>query len=108
MVTLRRLNSRRLAASSLRPRVRSTAKARPEPIAATTRKMPELSANEASRRPATSSKIFFPSIFLFTFQSCLSVSRGMLAPASDKTGRPVPGAWCSLREPARAEGISHE
>ncbi len=91
MVNLRRLSSRLLAASPLRTRVRSTPKARPEPIAATTRKMPVLSANEASRRPATSSKIFFPSIFLYAFQSCLSVSKGMLAPGSDKTGRRARG-----------------
>ncbi len=87
MVTLHRLDSARLAASLLRETTSSRPKARLEPMAAAIRKNPPLSAEEASKNPMTSNKVVFPFIVLSAFPFGLSVYKGMLAPASDKTAR---------------------
>jgi Class II Aldolase and Adducin N-terminal domain len=117
MVTLRDLSSRRLSASLLTARASTAAKASPEPIAAMTRKTPVLSANEASRNPATSNIVLLPFIFLCTFQSGLSVSKGMLAPGSDKSAagraldsrrRSLAGLGAGPRGVAAVEGSINE
>ncbi|OFW56827.1 MAG: hypothetical protein A2V52_02825 [Actinobacteria bacterium RBG_19FT_COMBO_54_7] len=86
MVTLR-LDSARLAASPLKQMTRSEPKARPEPMATTIRKTPVLSAIDARKSPATSSRVVFPFIILCAFPfGVITFYERMLTPASDKTG----------------------
>jgi hypothetical protein len=82
MVVLRVLSLALLAASFLTATMRSTRKAVPAPMAATSSTIPVLSASEESRRPATNKQI--PFIFLCAFFSRSPFPKGILASGSDK------------------------